>query len=121
MYWFFAMICLLLLAFQLEPVLGRPSHHHYVLIWTWNTFKLLHILPVDVYVLVDGKACYQYLNTLSTETYIPTVHLSTRKQFDMLHYRYLLDWIQDPPIVQAYSPSLSGVVPILNEVRQAFL
>lgn len=116
MYWFFAIVCVLLLAFHLEPVLGRPSHNHYAMIWTWNTFRLLHVLPSDVYVLVDGTTCYLYLETESTtDTYIPAIHLEKKRTFDILHYRYLLDWIKDPPVIKAYSPDLaSNIIDILN-------
>lgn len=109
-----------MLAFNLEPVLGRPSHNHYAFIWVRDTIRLLHILPSDVYVLVDGATCFLYLKTESTETYIPAIQLDKKQQRDIFHYRFVLDWIENPPIVKAYSPALaSNIVDILNELNKS--
>lgn len=118
MYWFFSILSLLLLAFNLEYVMGRPWHNHYVLIWSWHTFRLLRILPRDVFVLIDGDTIYRYLNDQPhrKDTYIPSIQLDHRIRRDILHYRYLLDWVKKAPVLKAYPPHLKSDVDILNYV-----
>lgn len=114
MYLFFGILCLMLLAINLEPVPGRPWHGHYVLMWKWNEFTLIRIFPQDVFVLVDKDLIYRYETTSSKNTYIPAVCINTKVERDILHYRYLLEWIKEPPVVKAYPPDLSDDVGILN-------
>lgn len=106
------------LAFNLELIPGRPWHGHYILLWKWNEFTLIRILPQDFFVLVDKDLLYRYLNTTSKDTYIPAIRLDTQLQKDILHYRYLLDWIKEPPVVKPYPPKLTNDIEILNYVTQ---
>lgn len=106
------------LAFNLEIVPGRPRHGHYVVIWRWNEFTLIRILPRDAFVLVDENLIYRYMPTTSRDTYIPAVRLDTHVRTEILHYRYLLDWIKRAPVVKAYPPDLSNEVEILNHVSE---
>lgn len=116
MYWIFVILGLLLLLFNLEPIPGRPSHNHYVLVWVWNNFHLIRIVPQDWYVLVDAGVVYQYTDMDSVDTYIAAVRLDTHREHHIFHYRYLLDWIKQPPVVKPYPPDLQDVVAILNHV-----
>lgn len=116
MYFAFAILCLLLLLFNLEPVPGRPADHHYVTIWTHNEFRLVHILPSDWYVLIDQSVLYLYFKTDSLDTYIPAIRLDTQREQEILHYRYLLDWMRESPVVIAYPKNLKSVTDILNHV-----
>lgn len=118
MYLLFVILCLLLLLFNLEPVRGRPSHNHYSLIWTWNEYILLRILPQNWYVLIDKDILYLYMNTESIDTYIPAIQINTRRIHSILHYRYLLEWIHERPLVQAYPPHMKDVLDILNYMRR---
>ena len=118
MYLLFGILCLIFLAFNLEFVPGRPWHGHYVLIWKWNEFTLIRIFPLDVFVLIDKDLLYRYWKTSSKNTYIPAIRLDTHVQKDILHYRYLLEWIKEPPIVKSYPPNLSNEIEILNHVSQ---
>lgn len=117
MYWFFSIVCLLFLAFNLEVIPGRPWHGRYTLIWKWNEYTLIRIFPQNIFVLVDGRIMYRYLGTLR-DTYIPAIRLDTHMQKEILHYSYLMDWIQEPPIVKAYPPNLRNEIEILNYVTQ---
>lgn len=118
MYWIFAMVCLLLLAFNLEPVTGRPAHGYYVLIWSLNdTLTLVHIVRKDWYVLVDDQTCYLYVETDSTDTYIPAIRLDNKRTYNIIHYRYVLDWVSDPPVLKTYPQNDAlQAVEILNHV-----
>lgn len=118
MYVFFCILCLMFLAFNLEVIPGRPLHGHYVLIWKWNEFTLIRILPQDVFVLVDKDLLYRYCSTTSKNTYIPAIRLDTRVQKNILHYRYLLDWIKKPPVLKSYPLVLKNEIEILNHVSQ---
>lgn len=109
---------MLFLAFNLEFVPGRPWHGHYVLIWKWNEFTLVRIFPQDVFVLIDKDLMYRYWMTSSKETYIPAIRLDTGVQNEILHYRYLLDWIKEPPIVKSYPRNVSNEIEILNHVSR---
>lgn len=105
------------MAFNLEVISGRPWHGYYTLIWKWNEYKLIRILPQNIFVLIDGNTLYRYIDT-SKDTYIPAVQLDTFVQREILHYIYLMDWIQDPPIVKPYPSNLSNEIEILNYVTQ---
>ena len=118
MYVFFCILCLMFLAFNLEFIPGRPWHGHYVLLWKWNEFTLIRILPRDVFVLVDKDLIYRYWTTMSKNTYIPAIRLDTQVEISILHYRYLLDWIKEPPVLKSYPPELSNEIEILNYVSR---
>lgn len=117
MYWIFVILGLLLLWFNLEPIPGRPSHNHYVIIWTWHDFRLIRIIPQDWYVLIDKDVLYLYMDADSLDTYIRAIRLDTHREHHILHYRYLLDWIKQPPTIRSYPPSTNHVIDILNYVR----
>lgn len=117
MYWFFTILCFLFLAFNLEAVPGRPWHHHYALIWTWKKVVLIRIFPMNVYVLVDKNIIYRYMEA-SEKTYVSAVQLDTYALVKILNYRYLLDWILEPPITKAYDSKLSSEVEILNHLTE---
>lgn len=112
------MLCILLLAFNLEVIPGRPWHGYYALIWKWNENILIRILPQNVFVLVDGNVVYRYVGN-SKDTYSPAIRLDTYMKKEILHYRYLLEWIQEPPIVKPYSSNLSNEIDILNYLTKA--
>lgn len=116
MYWIFLMLGLLLLLFNLEPIPGRPSNNHYVLIWVWQDFRLIRIIPQDWYVLVDGDHLYLYTDVDSLDTYISAIRLDTYREHQIFHYRYLLDWIREQPVVKPYPSHLQDVVAILNHI-----
>lgn len=116
MYWIFVILGILLLAFNLEPVTGRPRHGHYAVIWTWHHFSLLRIVPYNWYVLIDRDTPYLYTDPESNATYVTAVRLDTKREYHLLHFRFLLDWIQEPAVVQAYEPTLSHVIDILNDL-----
>lgn len=119
MYILFTILCLLLLAFNLDWIPGRPWDNHYVVIWTWGSFHLIRILPQDAFVLVDGQAVYLYLDTIQNQnTYIPAIQFNTGLKKHIIHYQYLLDWIQEPPIVMPYPKELMEEIDILNHVRK---
>ena len=69
-----------------------------------------------LYVLVDAGVVYQYTDMDSVDTYIAAVRLDTHREHHIFHYRYLLDWIKQPPVVKPYPPDLQDVVAILNHV-----
>lgn len=117
MYWFFGILCFLFLAFNLEAVPGRPWHGYYALIWKWNDYVLIRILPRNVFVLVDGNAVYRYMGT-SKDTYLSAVRLDTYMVRDILNYRYLLEWIREPPIAKSYPSKLSNEIEILNHLAK---
>lgn len=118
MYWFFIIVSLLLLAFNLDYVLGRPWNNHYVLIWQWKHFRVLRIMPRNVVILIDGHKIYRYFNNKSKETYIRAIQMDNRLEVDILHYKYLLDWVINPPVLKAYPTNLKTDVEILNYVNQ---
>lgn len=119
MYWFFSILCFLLLAFNLDWIPGRPWDNHYAAIWTWERFRLVRIMPQDTFVLVDDKAVYVYLDTDHNQsTYIAAVQFNTGLRAEILHYRYLLDWIQDPPVVRPYPKELTDETQILNHLSK---
>lgn len=115
---FLVLSILLLLAFNVDWIPGRPWNHHYVLIWTSGFFHLLKIMPQEAYVLVDGKALYRYMDTVhNEETYIPAIHLGQGVRQKIFHYQHLEKWHLDhPPIVQPYPKKLKTEVEILNYV-----
>lgn len=119
MYLAFAILCLLLLLFNLEPVPGRPADNHYVMIWTFKEYRLVKIMPSNWYVLVDEDVLYMYLNTDSLDTYIPAIRLDSQHEVQILHYQYLLEWIKDSPVVMAYPKSLKDVADILNHITSS--
>lgn len=100
---------------------NRPSGSHYVLLWSWNSLQLVRILPNDVFVLVDDETLYRYMpleSAYARETYIPAVRLDNQRIKKVLHYRYLLDLIRDPPTVMSYPSKLKKEVAILNYVTE---
>lgn len=107
------MLCILFLAFNLEVVPGRPWHGHYALIWKWNEYVLVRILPQNVFVLVDENVLYRYTGA-SKDTYVSAIRLDTYTKKKILNYRYLLEWIQEPPIAKSYPSKLSNEIEILN-------
>jgi hypothetical protein len=121
MYWFFIILSLALFIFNLVPY--RPSHNHYVLIWSLNDIRLVHILPNDSYVLIDDDAFYLYVQKKhSMDTYVPAIRLDTHRTYDVLHYRYLLDYMKSLPVVVEYDPSYSqDVIQILNQVTKTLV
>lgn len=119
MYFAFAILCLLLLLFNLEPVPGRPADDHYVMIWTYNDYRLIHILPGNWYVLIDQDILYLYFKTNSLETYIPAIRLDSQRETEIFHYQYLLEWIKQSPVVRAYPKHLKSVTDILNHVTSS--
>ncbi|GBO12063.1 hypothetical protein AVEN_37913-1 [Araneus ventricosus] len=119
MYLAFAILCLLLLLFNLEPVPGRPADNHYVMNWTFKEYRLVKIMPSNWYVLVDEDVLYMYLNTDSLDTYIPAIRLDSHHEVQILHYQYLLEWIKDSPVVMAYPKSLKDMADILNHITSS--
>lgn len=118
MYWFFGILCILFLAFNLEVIPGRPWRNYYALIWKWRHFTLIRVFPINVYVLVDKSIVYRYMEA-STDTYIKAVRLDTHMMSKILNYRYLLDWILEPPVVKAYPSKLSNEIEILNYLSES--
>lgn len=100
--------------------LGRPWHGHYVLLWKWKNLVLIHILPSDAFVLVENGFLFRYINTTSKNTYIPAIRIDNQTQKDILHYRYILDWIKKPPVVKVYPPILKNEIEILNHLSKTF-
>ncbi|KAG8172721.1 hypothetical protein JTE90_003910 [Oedothorax gibbosus] len=119
MYWIFLILGLLLLLFKLEPIPGRPSHNHYALIWEWKQYQLIRIMPQDWYVLVDARVLFLYTDMNSLDTYITAVRLDTHREYKIFHYRYLMDWIKQPPVIKSYPSNLQDVVVILNHVTSS--
>lgn len=119
MYIFFTILCLLLLAFNLDWIPGRPWDNHYVVIWTWNKFRLIRIMPQDSFALVDDQAIYLYLDNVNNQnTYIPAIQFNTGLRKQIIHYQYLLDWMEDPPVVKPYPKDLKEETDILNHVTK---
>ena len=75
-------------------------------------------MPQNWYVLIDHDLPYLYVDVYSNETYIVAVRLDTKREYHLLHYQFVLDWIQEQAIVQAYDPSLNRVIDILNDLTQ---
>lgn len=119
MYLFFAMLSLLFLLFNLDPIPGKPAHNHFVLIWTWQDYRLLRIFPHGWYVLVDKDIVYTYDTTESLETYVPAIRMDTYRKHDILHYNYLLDWIQETPVLKKYPPEKRNIMDILNHITKS--
>lgn len=117
MYWMFIIISLLLLGFNLEWVLGRPYDNRYVLIWQWNQFRLIRIMPKNSFILVDGDKVYKYFRRNNRKTYIPAIQMDNGMKVDILHHKYLLDWVINPPVLRKYPPHLKTDMEILNFVR----
>ena len=118
MYLFFSILCFLFLAFNFEVVPGRPWHNHYALFWKWKEYLLIRIFPKNVFVLVHHDKMYRYIHA-SLETYVSAVQLDNRMSYEILNYRYILDWIKEPPVVKSYPSKLSTEVDILNYLRTA--
>lgn len=118
MYLLFGILCFIFLAFNLEVIDGRPRHHRYALIWRWKDFTLIRIFPQNIFVLVDHDIVYRYIEA-SKETYIHAVRLDTYLVNTILNYRYILEWMTDPPLVKQYSPELSDEIEILNFLSQS--
>ena len=116
MCWFFSILCLLFLAFNFEVVPGRPWHNFYALLWKWKDFVLIHIFPRNIYVLVNHQKIYRYINS-SVDTYVDAVRLDNQIKCEILNYRYLLDWIKEPPVVKVYPSKLLNEIEILNYLR----
>lgn len=74
-------------------------------------------MPQDWYVLVDGKTLYLYMDTESMDTYIQAIRLDSRHEYNILHYRYVLDWVKQPPSIRVYPPTTHNVIEILNYIR----
>lgn len=106
-------LSIFLLLYNVQPF-GHVKH--YALIWSWNNMRLLRILPTDEFVLVDGDSCFLYENSEESrdETYVPAIRLDNHRRYSIWHYRYLLEWIETPPLVVPYSAK--GLINILNEV-----
>lgn len=103
--------------FDLESFPGRPSHNHYAIIWSWKQLLLIRIMPQNWYVLVDDDILYLYTDIESFDTYTTAVRLDNKREHHILHYRYLLEWIKVPPLVQAYTPNKDNIIDILNEIN----
>lgn len=114
MYLFFTILVLFLLLFNLDPMPGRPGHGHYALIWVWQEFQLIRILPQNWYVLLDKDILYSYDAIDSSDTYIPALRMDTHRVHEILHFKYLLDWIKEPPKVIPYPPEKTELIKILN-------
>lgn len=100
----------------------EPFPKFTVLVWTWDDLRLLRIFPSGRYVLVDGDALFMYTEeaTVRDDTYVTAVRLDNRVTFEVLHYRYLLDWNTAPPAALSYPKELSeDPVGILNHVASA--
>ncbi len=121
MYLLFGMMCLLLLAFNLEWVAGKPWHDHYVMIWQWGDFRLIRILPKDAFVLIEGDTAYRYYanSSMQRDTYVRAIQMDNGMERDVLHYRYLLDWIKTLPVLRSYPSELQDdEIAILNDVSK---
>lgn len=116
MYFLFTILCLLLLLFHLDPIPGRPHHNHYALVYSWNEFRVVRIFPQNWYVLIDKNGVFSYEPTESLETYIPAIRLDNHRKYDIFHYRYLLDWMKEAPVVISYPLEKKNLVDILNYI-----
>lgn len=105
------------MAFSLEVVPGRPWHQRYALLWKWKDLTLIRLFPMNVHVLVDKSVVYRYVEA-SDATYLSAVQMDTHRVTKILNYRYLLDWMRDPPIVRAYPAELSNETDILNHLSR---
>lgn len=103
----------------MEWIIGRPWNNHYVLVWQWQQFQIVQIMPKNVFVLIDGDKMYRYLrNKNNRNTYIPAIQMDKGIQIEILNYKYVLDWVRYPPILKSYPNNLKTDVEILNHVRQ---
>lgn len=76
-------------------------------------------MPQNWYVLIDDETPYLYTNDSdSNETYLTAVRLDTKREYRILHYQFVLEWIQEQAVVRSYDPALSNVIDILNHLTR---
>lgn len=51
------------------------------------------------------------------KTYVRAIQMDNGLEVDILHHKYLLDWVINPPILKKYPESLKRDMDILNFVR----
>lgn len=75
--------------------------------------QLLYILPKDLYVLIRDSVCYLYVSE-NNDTYIDAVRLDTRQKHRLVHYKYLLQWVDQLPNVIEYPRTYTDVADIIR-------
>lgn len=95
-----------------------PWSHHYAL--QWNVGKkgwLLRIFPHDIYVLIRDGTCYLYISE-ANDTFIDAIRLDTRQKHPLVHYKYILQWVDQLPSVLEYPKNYVDIVDILRYFNQ---
>lgn len=117
MKYLFLALCLLLLFYNFETVnLLRCTEKNSIVI-TWKVTEkkyIFHILPYNVYVLLDEDDFYLYLENENEETYVPVINLKTNYKVNMINYMYLREGTDFAPRITHYSDSLTDIIEILN-------
>lgn len=115
----FLILCFLLLFFNFETVniLSKTKDGHFMIIWKITENKhLFHLLPQEIFLLLDHDTFYLYLEDHTESTYIPAINLKTNYKVNVINYIYLREWTEFTPKVQEYDDSLDSVPEIINSL-----
>ena len=119
MKYIFLFLCFLLIFYNFETISLLSNTKDNAIVITWQIMErkyLFHILPHDIYVLLDNDNFYLYLEKENEETYVPAINLKTNYKVNVINYCYLREWTDFSPKVVRYSDSLSDVVEIINSL-----
>lgn len=122
MKYLFLFFCFLLIFYNFKTVALMSTSKNKSIVLSWKIIDnkyLFHILPHDVFVLLDNDNFYLYLETKNEETYVPAVNLKTNYKVNVLNYIYLREWSDFYPKVLNYDKSSADLVDIINSLVNA--
>lgn len=103
--------------FETLNLLSSNQNSSIVIIWKITDKKyLFHVLPYDVYVLLDDENFYLYLEKENEETYVPVINLKTNYKANVINYIYLREWTDYSPKIVSYSDSFTDIIEIINSL-----
>lgn len=116
--WLWIVLGLLLLLYR--PRLSKFFDGD-ALVWSMPGQHLIRLRFRDEKtVLVDDRVCYLYVEPVPRdETYVPAIRLDTEMVYDVLHYRYVLEWMESPPRIVRVPNECETLVDVLNALLQA--
>lgn len=101
--------------FETLTLLSSNKNSSIVILWKITENKyLFHILPHNIYVLLENDNFYLYLENENEETYISAINIKTNYKVSIVNYMYLREWTDFGPKIIRYSNSLTDMVEIIN-------